>query len=277
MSGNEMKRGYDDTNYLTEMAAGLVSRRYASVDEAAKSVLCEDAGSNVDRLRRKFREQSWYEKGLAAHVEAEIASRGLIAEPRYHRAARQVFQTMRTPVESLRRVGSVAAPMVEKRPKTSLVAFSLTMTMLLAAASSGLVGMDATLLISVFCCVAILVTWADKTSEAATSKAACIHLGGLSILMASIVAVFGHFDPAPEFTMGSSQGAFATFIGLTIMGVYSTSYIGSRTRRSGTRNKLEVSCLIAALSTLSQAGTALLIHDCLTSASQTATVSLASH
>lgn len=269
MSGNEMQRGYDDTRYLTEMASGLVSRRYASVDEAAKAVLCEDAGSNVDRLRRKFREQGWYEKGLAAHVEAEIASRGLITEPGYHRAARHLIQTMRAPIESLRRMKSAAPPIAAIRPKTSLMAFSLATTILFAAATSGLVGMSTALLIAVFCCVAILVAWADKTSETATSLTARIHLCGLGILTASLVALFGYFDAAPEFTMGSSQGALAASIGLTIMGVYSTSFIGTRTRQAGTRKTLEVGCLIAALSALSQLGTAILVHDGFTSAATT--------
>jgi hypothetical protein len=275
MSGNEMQRGYDDTEYLTEMATGLVSRRYSSVDEAAKAVLCEDAGSNVDRLRRKFRAQNWYEKGLAAHVEAEIAGRGLIAEPGYHRTARKLLLTVMAPLESLRRVKSVAAPMSAIRPKTSLMAFSLATTVLFAAATSGIVDMSTVLLMAVFCCVAILVAWADKTSEAVTAQTARIHLCGLGVLTASLVAVFGHFDAAPEFTMGSSQGALSTSIGVTIMGVYSTSFIGTRTRLAGTRKTLEVGLLIAALSVFSQLGTAILIHDGFASAAHAATIALA--
>ncbi|MNU39079.1 hypothetical protein D3C71_277670 [compost metagenome] len=275
MSGNEMQRGYDDTNYLTEMATGLVSRRYASVDEAAKAVLREDAGSNVDRLRRKFREQGWYDKGLAAHVEAEIASRGLIAEPGYHRTARQIIRTVTTPFESLRRFKTAAAPMSAIRPKTSLMAFSLATTILFAAAASGIVGMSTVLLIAVFCCVAILVAWADRTSETVTAWTAGIHLCSLGVLTASLVAVFGYSDAAPEFTMGSPQGALATSIGLTIMGVYATSFIGTRTRLTGTRKTLEMGLLIAALSVLSQSGTAILVHDGFASTAHAATIALA--
>jgi hypothetical protein len=274
MSGNEMQRGYDDTGYLTEMAAGLVSRRYSSVDEAAKSVLCEEAGSNVDRLRRKFREQNWYEKGLAAHVEAEIASRGLISEPCYHRTARHLLGTVRAPLDSLRRVSSAAAPITAIRPKTSLMAFSLATTILFAAATSGLVGMSTALMIAVFCCVGILVAWADKTSETASARQACIHLCGLGILTAALVTLFGYADPSPEFTMGSEQGALGTCIGVTMMGAYSTSFIGSRARMAGTRKTLEVSSLIAALSILSQLGTAILVLDGFASAA-TSTIALA--
>jgi hypothetical protein len=59
----------------TEMADGMVTRRFDSVEEAVKTVLGESGGSNVDRLRRKFREQGWYERGLDAYVQAEIARR----------------------------------------------------------------------------------------------------------------------------------------------------------------------------------------------------------
>lgn len=78
MDSENRQRGYDDSALLKRMADGLVSREFGSVDEAAKAVLEEDSGSNVDRLRRKFREQGWYEKGLNDYVEAQIAARGLI-------------------------------------------------------------------------------------------------------------------------------------------------------------------------------------------------------
>jgi hypothetical protein len=161
------------------------------------------------------------------------------------------------------------------RPKTSLMAFSLATTILFAAATSGIVGMSTVLLISVFCCVAMLVAWADRTSETVTARTAGIHLCGLGVLTASLVAVFGYSDAAPEFTMGSSQGALATSIGLTVMGVYATSFIGTRTRLAGTRKTLEVGLLIAALSVLSQGGTAMLVHDGFASTAHAATIALA--
>ncbi|NTF17792.1 hypothetical protein G6L37_05215 [Agrobacterium rubi] len=71
----EGTRGYDDTAYLAEMADGVIRKRFTSVDEAARSVLGEDGGSNVDRLRRKYREQNWHDRGLYAYVEAEVARR----------------------------------------------------------------------------------------------------------------------------------------------------------------------------------------------------------
>jgi hypothetical protein len=78
MDSENKQRGYDDRALLKRMADGLVSREFGSVDEAAKSVLGEESSSNVDRLRRKFREQGWYERGLNDHVEAQIAARGLV-------------------------------------------------------------------------------------------------------------------------------------------------------------------------------------------------------
>jgi hypothetical protein len=78
MDSENKQRGYDDSALLKRMAEGLISREFGSVDEAAKGVLGEDTGSNVDRLRRKFREQGWYEKGLNDYVEVQIAGRGLI-------------------------------------------------------------------------------------------------------------------------------------------------------------------------------------------------------
>lgn len=76
----ENSRGYDDTHYLTEMAAGIVTRRFSSVDEAAKKVLGNSSSSNADRLRRKFREQKWYERGLNDYVEAELGRRQTVVE-----------------------------------------------------------------------------------------------------------------------------------------------------------------------------------------------------
>lgn len=71
-------RGYDDTQMLQEMAEGVFSRKYGSVDEAAKAVTGEEGGSNVDRLRRKFRTDDWFGKGLEIHVENVIKARALV-------------------------------------------------------------------------------------------------------------------------------------------------------------------------------------------------------
>lgn len=51
--------GYDDSKELLKMAKGLRSGMYSSVEQAAKAVLEDPRQSNVDRLRRKFRDQNW--------------------------------------------------------------------------------------------------------------------------------------------------------------------------------------------------------------------------
>lgn len=77
MTENISTKGYDDNATLKAMAAGLINRRFSSVDEAARTLIGEPSGSNVDRLRRKYREQNWHQKGLDEYVEAEIARRGI--------------------------------------------------------------------------------------------------------------------------------------------------------------------------------------------------------
>jgi hypothetical protein len=66
-AGNEM-RGYDDTKYLEAMGHGIMTGEYSSVEQAARAVLQEDGGSNVDRLRRKFRQDGWFVKSRDEYV-----------------------------------------------------------------------------------------------------------------------------------------------------------------------------------------------------------------
>lgn len=49
------KRGYDDKENLMKMAVGLDDGTFSSVHQAARFVLDEDGGPNVDRLPRKYR------------------------------------------------------------------------------------------------------------------------------------------------------------------------------------------------------------------------------
>lgn len=80
MTANIFTKGYDDSETLKAMAAGLINRKFSSVDEAARSLIGESSGSNVDRLRRKYREQNWHQKGLDEYVEAEIVRRAVALE-----------------------------------------------------------------------------------------------------------------------------------------------------------------------------------------------------
>jgi hypothetical protein len=66
-TGSEM-RGYDDTKYLEAMGQGIMTGEYSSVEQAARAVLQENGGSNVDRLRRKFRQDGWFAKSRDEYV-----------------------------------------------------------------------------------------------------------------------------------------------------------------------------------------------------------------
>lgn len=61
-------RGYDDTKYLEAMGHGIMTGEYSSVEQAARAILQEDGGSNVDRLRRKFRQDGWFVKSRDEYV-----------------------------------------------------------------------------------------------------------------------------------------------------------------------------------------------------------------
>jgi hypothetical protein len=101
MNNETTMRGYDDSDLLQKMAEGLVTREFGSVDEAAKVVLGEESGSNVDRLRRKFREQGWYEVGLSQYVEAKITERGLISPSKGARLGAEVDRLCQDPRPAL--------------------------------------------------------------------------------------------------------------------------------------------------------------------------------
>jgi hypothetical protein len=259
----ETQRGYDDTANLREMASGLVSRRFGSVDEAAKAVLAEDGGSNVDRLRRKFREQNWYERGLAEFIEAEIAQRGLIAKPRHIAWFERLKARFGGPVPSLDKVKDDARVLGAKLSPKGSVAFSiLASTLLFAAVSSGHLSSEHALVVLLAGTFYSMIAWANKTSEDAQAKAAALHVAGLSLLTAGVTAMFALFMPTAGYLLGSLYGTLACAVGLTVIGVYITSFVSMRSRRAG-RRTFEVASLIFAVALLSQSATVLLVHDTL--------------
>lgn len=256
------QRGYDDTGYLQEMAKGLIVRTWGSVDEAAKAVLGEEAGSNVDRLRRKFREQNWYERGLTDHVEAEIRRRGLTKVPAWLMAARRVREACLAPFQTAEAAGAaLRRRFLAEPPKGSLLVVSVGTTLLFSAAAAGAVAMQDAMAVVVGSTLLISGVWADRASAGTEARTACLHLAALAALTAAVVAAFALVSPSELWTFGSSQGTLAAAAGMTLMGVYATSYVGTRTRRSGTRSTIEVASLIAAIAALSQAGTAVMIRD----------------
>lgn len=260
------KRGYDDTGYLKQMAAGLVVRTWGSVDEAAKAVLGEEAGSNVDRLRRKFREQSWYERGLSEHVEREIARRGLSSPPAWLSVTSTAASAFLSPFATLttfvRKLDNVLR---SARPGGGATFASLAATLMMVAAASGTLSMSLAVTTLVSVSVLLLIVWADRTSTTAAVNPAkaCWHMGGLAFLMVFVVVFFAVLDPTAAYTLGSSQGAMAASAGMTALGTYATGFVGARTRGDGTRSRMEIRCVIAALATISQIGTLLMIHDIL--------------
>lgn len=101
-------RGYDDNALLKEMASGIITRQFSSVDVAAKSVIGDRHPSNAERLRRKFREQGWYERGLAAYVNGEIARRSATAigvdysqTELHQRRKRKIISMLRIPAAAM--------------------------------------------------------------------------------------------------------------------------------------------------------------------------------
>jgi hypothetical protein len=262
MSINDTTRGYPDDKYLKEMAAGVISKRFGSVDEAAKAVLNEEAGSNVDRLRRKFREQDWFARGLAEYVEAEIASRGLIKEPGHLRLLRTVRGTLSMPGKLKRKTWlSGIAVIKESRPTTPTAAVTLAAAGLIGLQASGVVTATTALMLALSSALFTAVFWADRASELADRRQARSHLTAMAIATLAAVVGFGYTSPDEAYTLGSFAGSVAAAFGLTSLGVYVTSYISVKARRAGRRKTFEVSALIVALSILSQSGTALLAYD----------------
>jgi hypothetical protein len=262
MSINDTSRCYPDDKYLKEMAAGVISKRFGSVDEAAKAVLNEEAGSNVDRLRRKFREQDWFARGLAEYVEAEIASRGLIKEPGPLRLFRSLRGTLAFPGRLKRKTWlSGMAVMKESRPKTPTAAVTFAAAGLIGLMASGVVTATTALMLALSSALFTAVFWADRASEFADRRQARSHLTAMTLATAAAVVSFGYASPDAAYTLGSFAGSVAAAFGLTSLGVYVTSYISVEAHRAGRRKTFEVSALIVALSILSQSGTALLAYD----------------
>lgn len=262
MSIDDTTRGYDDTNYLKEMAAGVISKRFSSVDEAAKAVLNEEGGSNVDRLRRKFREQDWYARGLAEYVEAEIASRGLIEEPGHLRFFRSVRGTLLFPSRLKRKTWTNGIAVAkDARPTTPTVVVAVAAAVLIGLMGSGAVSAASAIMVALAGALFAGVFWADRASELADRQQAWSHLTAMSLATVTAVIGFGYASPDATYTLGSFAGSVSAALGLTALGVYLTSYISVGARRAGRRKTFEVSALIIALSILSQSGTALLAYD----------------
>jgi hypothetical protein len=210
-------RGYDDNAYLKEMADGIVSRRFSSVDEAARAVLCEEPGSNVDRLRRKFREQGWYERGLNDYVEAEIARRGGKVEELPHGYLFRRDGRPRDPVETrmlvmFRDLGRGLTP---KGPLALLLA---GLSAWMFAVHAGVVGTEGLLLTMTTLSVFGLWRWCFASVKSGDKGLLTRESGSLAVLMAVIIIGFGKMMPDSAYIAGSLGGSLTLAIGGWIMG-----------------------------------------------------------
>lgn len=99
-------RGYDDTKELMEMAIGIFDGRFKSVENAARSVLSDPTQSNVDRLRRKFRQQNWMNKGreefLRRSLEPDVVQDG--RETTFSDYIRVILLRLRHPVTTVQAI-----------------------------------------------------------------------------------------------------------------------------------------------------------------------------
>jgi hypothetical protein len=262
MNTGDTMKGYDDSAHLTAMADGLITRKYHSVDEAAKAVLGEEGGSNIDRLRRKYREQNWHEKGLTAYVDAEIAKRNLIVAPAHMKILTTLSERLASPVSTaLRAVKAIRRILSLIKPDGRTALPMVAATLLLSAVSVSAIPMAYAMAAFVAFTVFALTSWADRSSESSDGWKAGFVLSAMAGAIAVLVGVFGLLSPNAAYSVGSMHGAIALAIGLSIIGVYATSFISTRAVTAGRRKTFEVSALIVALAIMSQTGTAILAKD----------------
>jgi hypothetical protein len=239
-------RGYDDSHYLKEMADGIITRRFASVEEAAKAVLDEEAGSNVDRLRRKFREQNWYERGLNDYVEAEINRRAAQSEPvesdtpRVTATGKPMSKLQIALDAFLRKITN------EFTPTGTMAFFGAGITAGLAATAMRQMAFNPVLPVSFLVSLFGMILWANKAGKTATPIQAGLHLGALATLAISMIVGFSMVVPDPDYTAGSLPGVATITFACMVAGVYASEFIIAYGRRDGREKAPEIIGLAAA-------------------------------
>ncbi|MCZ7860919.1 hypothetical protein O9X98_05835 [Agrobacterium salinitolerans] len=246
MTDKSSLRGYDDSPYLKEMADGIITRRFASVDEAAKAVLDEEAGSNVDRLRRKFREQNWYERGLNDYVEAEINRRAGDAvtdhpEPPFVTATGRPmnkFQIAMTKV--VRRLT------LEITPTGPMAFFGAGVTATLAIAAMRPTSIIGILFVSFLLTLTGMIMWAHRAASTATRNQAACHLASLVGVFAALIYCLAAYVPDASYTTGSLPGAVALAMASIVVGFYLCEFVLAYGRRTGRAKAPEIIALACA-------------------------------
>lgn len=262
MNTSETIKGYDDSAYLKAMADGIITRQFNSVDEAAKAVLGEEGGSNVDRLRRKYREQNWHEKGLAAFVEAEIARRDLIAAPAHMKLLHALRTRLASPMTTAVQAFTASKQVLTTTKPDGKTALPMAVaTLLLAGVSISVIPMIYAMAAFLAFTLFALTSWADRSSETADARKAGFILSAMAGSVAALVGAFGLLSPNSDYSVGSMHGSITLAIGLSVIGVYATSFVSTRAAAAGRRKTFEVSALIIALAIMSQTGTVILAKD----------------
>ncbi|MCV9964773.1 hypothetical protein OIU34_23050 [Pararhizobium sp. BT-229] len=240
-------RGYDDSPYLKEMADGIITRRFASVDEAAKAVLDEEAGSNVDRLRRKFREQNWYERGLNDYVEAEINRRAdeapaTDAQPAFVTATGRPMNKVEVLFEkTMRKLTN------EFTPTATMAFFGAGLTAALAAVTMRPMSIVPVLTASFLVSLLGMMIWAHRAASKATPVQACLHIASMSVLFVAMAVGLAIAVPDPSFKAGSLPGtAVIAFAGL-VLSNYLCELVMAYGRRSGRAKSPEIFALAVAI------------------------------
>lgn len=254
-------RGYDDSPYLKEMADGIITRRFASVEEAAKAVLGEEAGSNVDRLRRKFREQNWYERGLNDYVEAEINRRA--AEAPIEATEVEFLTSSGRPMS---KTGIVVAKTMRKltdeiAPTATLGFFGVGVTAALAAVAMRPTSVMPILTASLFVSFLGMMIWTSRAAARATPTQAGLHLAALVCFSVAMIFGLKIAVPDPSFAAGSLPGTAAIALAMIVIANYVSELVVAFGRRSGRAKSPEILALSAMIAAVGGLGFLPVIND----------------
>ncbi|NTF17011.1 hypothetical protein G6L37_01030 [Agrobacterium rubi] len=244
-------RGYDDSPYLKEMADGVIIRKYASVEDAAKSVLGEDSGSNVDRLRRKFREQQWYERGLNDYVDAEINRRGVDAAAPSHDP--WFVDSKGVPMSEREiRVVKILLAMFRQITPTASMAFG-GMGAAFTACVLHMRSVEPGVVLAPMVGLSVLgvAIWSFKAGLTSGVRKAAVQVGALVAFFGVLIYAMNRMVPDANFNTGSLPGSGLMAIGVTVIYLYLMAFANQRFRKAGRANSPEYIALAVAMTATS--------------------------
>lgn len=244
-------RGYDDSPYLKEMADGVIVRKYASVEDAAKSVLGEDSGSNVDRLRRKFREQNWYERGLNDYVEAEINRRGVDTATPSHDPWYVNSKGVPMGDREIRVVKIMLAIFRQITPTASIAFGGLAAAFVACALYMKSVEPGVVLAPMVGLSVLGMAIWAFKAGLTSGVRKAAFDISALATFFGMLTYAMNQMVPDSSYNTGSLPGSGLLAIGVSVIYLYLMAFADQRFRKAGRANSPESIALAAAMTAAS--------------------------